>query len=659
MRLLLARLGEDLDEIKVEVSAAELDVMLDVAREIGLLVKNVAPVVDSGAVRYRLTFARTIEDREVTVRSPDFSERRFVNGQPLRYVNTFVAAAGEERAVATPLALDRDYDMVCNIGRPDPRSLLASDPQAAFPEELLPSDTPTLHVVLYVKGSQLAPSATVTLPAGGEDSEWVRLPLPGLPDQGTIHAELAIYFEVTVVHVQSLIIPVGGPNTRGGPAATVLFRLTESFDRLGELDQRRASIVVADQGSSPAVLVNRVGFAPNSVSVNSNTVDTAARSAREQLYYAHFTPVPGGVTSRFSAAYGKSEHDLVEDLRILANLGARLYDTLFDEAYATLSGLLRAEAAGRGRPPVLQVVGLNERTMPIPWALVYDLPVGGTPADYVPCPSIREFGPSALQVGDVPAYCPYEESHRDQADQLCPWGFWGLSAIVEHPPHVTGRDLEHVVGEGTQPLTVLVAEDNGLEARIARDHVTSLSVSLGPAFWHPDISGREDLRRALAGETMDVIYLYCHCDYDLASPSHGYDLRLRLGEDAFTPSDVNMWTRIPPWPRPHWPNRHPLVVINGCHTAEMVTGTLTSFVGSFANRAAAAGVVGTEITVEQGLAGWAGELFLTAMIKGATAGEALRAMRWAMFRRGNVMGLAYTAYCLAELSLRRSPREVP
>ena len=113
-RLLLARLGEDLDEIKVEVSAAELDVMLDVAREIGLLVKNVASVVDSGAVRYRLTFARTIEDREVAVRSPDFSERRFVNGQPLRYVNTFVAAAGEERAVSTPLALDRDYDMVCN-----------------------------------------------------------------------------------------------------------------------------------------------------------------------------------------------------------------------------------------------------------------------------------------------------------------------------------------------------------------------------------------------------------------------------------------------------------------------------------------------------------------------------------------------------------------
>jgi hypothetical protein len=86
--------------------------------------------------------------------------------------------------------------------------------------------------------------------------------------------------------------------------------------------------------------------------------------------------------SRFSASYGKSHDELVDDLRVLANLGARLYDNLFDEAYLTMSGQLRAEAAGRGRPPILQVVGLSERTMAIPWALVYDLPVGGNPADY-------------------------------------------------------------------------------------------------------------------------------------------------------------------------------------------------------------------------------------------------------------------------------------
>ena len=574
-----------------------------------------------------------------------------------------MAEQDAETAVRTPLSPDLAYEVVCNIGRVDPRSLLAADPGTVFPEELLPSDAPVLYVVLYVRGSRAAPSATLRIPAGGQDSDMVRLPLPPAPDKALLQAELAVYFGAAVVYVQSLTIPVGGPATRGGPRAGVLFRLTDSFNQLGELAARRASIMVADRDDSPAVLVNGTSFAPNAITVDRNAVDTAARSAREQLFYAHFMPVNGGLRSRFSASYGKPHDELIDDLRVLANLGARLYDNLFDEAFLTMSGQLRAEAAGRGRPPILQVVGLSEQTMAIPWALVYDLPVGGNPSDYVPCPSIREFGPAAAKAderaGGVPAWCPYEASHRDQGNQLCPWGFWGLSAIMEHPPHVTGRDLEQVVGDASQPTTVLVADDSGLEAKITREHVKALTTSLGPAFWHPDIADPKDLRRELAGETMDVVYLYCHCDYDLASPSYGYDLRLRLGTAAFTPADVNMWTRIPPWPRPHWPTRHPLVVINGCHTAEMVTGTLTSFVRSFANRAAAAGVIGTETTLEQGLAGWAGELFLTAMVNGATVGEALRATRWTMFRRGNVMGLAYTPYCLAGLSLRPFPQEVP
>jgi hypothetical protein len=76
--------------------------------------------------------------------------------------------------------------------------------------------------------------------------------------------------------------------------------------------------------------------------------------------------------------------------------------------------------------------------------------------------------------------------------------------------------------------------------------------------------------------------------------------------------------------------------------------------GAFANRAGAAGVVGTEITIDQGVASWAMELFLAAVTNGATVGMALRQARWAMLRRGNLMGFAYTPYCLASLTLRQS-----
>ena len=43
---------------------------------------------------------------------------------------------------------------------------------------------------------------------------------------------------------------------------------------------------------------------------------------------------------------------------------------------------------------------------------------------------------------------------------------------------------------------------------------------------------------------------------------------------------------------------------------------------------------------------------LAELAAGKTVGEAVRATRWKMFGLGNVMGFAYTPYCLANLSLR-------
>ena len=62
-------------------------------------------------------------------------------------------------------------------------------------------------------------------------------------------------------------------------------------------------------------------------------------------------------------------------------------------------------------------------------------------------------------------------------------------------------------------------------------------------------------------------------------------------------------------------------------------------------------MIGTEVTVDQPVAAWAMELFLDAL-RSRPVGEALRATRWAMLGRGNVMGMAYTPYCLATLTLR-------
>ena len=45
-------------------------------------------------------------------------------------------------------------------------------------------------------------------------------------------------------------------------------------------------------------------------------------------------------------------------------------------------------------------------------------------------------------------------------------------------------------------------------------------------------------------------------------------------------------------------------------------------------------------------------LFLRELAAGKSVGSSLRAMRWTMLRKGNLMGLAYTPFCLANLTVR-------
>jgi hypothetical protein len=93
-----------------------------------------------------------------------------------------------------------------------------------------------------------------------------------------------------------------------------------------------------------------------------------------------------------------------------------------------------------------------------------------------------------------------------------------------------------------------------------------------------------------------------------------------------------------------------LVFINGCHTAEITPRTLVQFVDAFAG-VFAAGVIGTEIAVHQQVAGEAAEEFWRRLQAGASVGEALRGMRVHLLRKNNLIGLAYTAYCSADLRL--------
>lgn len=570
-----------------------------------------------------------------------------------RFVNIYVAQAGQDQPVrGVPITPGATYEVCCNIGPTDVRSLLDSE-AAAFPEELVPDAPLELHAVLYAD-NQATASATILLPAAGA-SQWVRLPLPPATEASVIRGELAIYYRESPVLVYSLTIPVGGSRGRG-PEAKLLYRLSRSLTDLDKLAGRALSVLVP----ASAVYVNGLDFAPQAFSHNPNLIKQAAHATRQVLYRAHFKVESGQEKSRYTPGSGrrhqKSLPGLEDDLRNLARFGAQIYTGLFaPPAGPFFARRLRAEASARGRPPIAAVASLAGELLPVPWAALYDLPMLGVPGDYEPCPSIAQFGPGGSG-GEPPACCPYENEHRDyenenrdggswkwKLNQLCPWGFWGLSTIIEHPPSVESRDLEVRAGHPGEPPTIQLGYDTDLSPGPVKQHISVLREDHGRALLEPLVVNRSRAIEVLRANQMDILYFYCHIRDDTTAPWQIIPA-IGLGTELLTAQDINGVAYIAE------PGYHPLVILNGCHSVEVGPGELYNFVNPFIQGFQASGLVGTETAMDQGVAGWAMELFLS-RLRTQPVGMALRSVRWEMLRSGNIMGFAYTPYCLAGLTL--------
>ncbi len=588
-----------------------------------------------------------------------------------RYVNTPVVHAGtEEGAIGQPLALAADYEVLLNIGDYRAGSLLSRD-DASFPDGLLPDQGLWLRAVLAQDGHPGPVTRSFFLPQAGPSyacdcrpdtphagdcarRPWVRLPLRTPAEPTLVHAELAIYYQAAAVHVQRLTLPCG-EGTPGGCRIDLIGRLTRTFSDLGKLANRSVSIVTAGSGSR--VIVNSLDFTPGRVAISALQGDTSADAARKTLLRAQLRVEKHGLlhakerlVSNFAADYGKQADAFKEDLHRLAVDGAEVYSALFGRHdFDTLPDLLRHEAEVRSSPPLIQVIDGQTGEQAMLWSVVYDLPLSRG-ADYDRCPSLEQFGPGGDATTDPPLTCPYGRHHLDR-EVLCPFGFWGLSCVIEQPPSVE-RDLESVVCPKEEELSFIVAADKSLDRHLTERHLQLLAGRLPKGTVSvPPIAVREQLKDVLIPPAMDVMYFYCHSGYEYRGGQGAPGNYLTLGDYKIWPLDVKTWARTHR-PDPHRPARHPLVILNGCHTTEATSGTLNTFVSAFADHAAASGVLGTEIIMEQGLAGWAMELMLAALARGATVGNAIREVRWAMLRRGNIMGFAYTPYCLADLALR-------
>jgi hypothetical protein len=179
---------------------------------------------------------------------------------------------------------------------------------------------------------------------------------------------------------------------------------------------------------------------------------------------------------------------------------------------------------------------------------------------------------------------------------------------------------------------------------MANTHLAAVAASL-PGFRVRQATSADEVCEALGEHALGLAYFYCH---GRGTPD---DAWIEVGRDeAIYPQDIAMWA-VADWvPRDeHWVTTRPLVILNGCHTAELTPNSPVNFVDGLSG-AGAAGIVGTEITVSQRLAGEAVELMLEGLIsRRLPVGQALQRMRSRLLAKGNLLGLAYTAYCSNDL----------
>jgi hypothetical protein len=117
---------------------------------------------------------------------------------------------------------------------------------------------------------------------------------------------------------------------------------------------------------------------------------------------------------------------------------------------------------------------------------------------------------------------------------------------------------------------------------------------------------------ALAKSKLELVYVYCHGRRDHLPGSDAAIPYLEIGkQERISPGDIATWD-VADWDANHWRETSPLVLINGCHTAELTPEILVNFVDAFIG-VYAAGVIGTEVFLHQQLAGEAAEEFLSCL----------------------------------------------
>jgi hypothetical protein len=603
---------------------------------------------------------------------------------PSRYASAAVVRPSRpERPLdeRLPLRPAAGYAVSVRIGRPSSASLISSRDSDPLPESLLPPAWGGHWIELAVGSPDLEASAEagwLFLPLFG--SAWscpcrpgqaqhtcepteripfalLRFRTPGSP--GTGHLRLGLYHDGHLLQSFLLTFDVAEDSV---PAPARLrgnldYTASDGFTDVSALRPRALSLVTNDLGNGTHTIYWKGGpdEGVTAVIAEGQLADAMGRF-RARVLEAHLAPGSGEARSAYGPDNGKPRDAYLADLARLAVLGRTLTNHLRGVADRQLPRPGTANGTA-----VVQVARVRNSSYVFPWAGLYDLPLDDPPADtpahqwYAPCAVVANWQRAVIEAG-YPAACPYAAGHG--LNTLCPYGFWGFRCIIEVPPAVRdGGSVPQVIPVGASAeMAVGRTLSPDLDQAAVDAHVAGLS-GLLPGFEVGVHTTAGGFGAALADPELELVYLYAH---GLRESQRAQDIGpvVEIGDrEEISTHQIHTWAETVWVPEElHWKPTAPLVVINGCHTVEISPSALVSFVDAFA-AVRSAGVVGTEVMLHQSVAAEAAERFFTHFAggEGLGVGEAIRRMRLDLLGRGNVMGLAYTPYCSADLRLARPP----
>jgi hypothetical protein len=388
-----------------------------------------------------------------------------------------------------------------------------------------------------------------------------------------------------------------------------------------DLERRepRSLLIILEReadGTVDARIRNRAGdlIAQYDSNLQPSALAAAAAAMRTQLLTV------------LDARPGKIHHiarGTLEELLVpLVKAGRQMHLALFprrtvsEEDAAAVASRVTGEA-------IVQVAqfgaGLGYSTLP--WHLVYD-------HAFIPQTQRNRLCP------DFPDHDIDACAYRDDPEVFCPTGFWGYRAIIEEPLSAVDTTLKVSPYAGEGDIAVGYFETSLTDSNRQAEVAQSLGVQRAA-----DYDQMLDILRDQSAR-IGFVYFYAHHgrDQDIGTPG------ITMGPEllsSLTLAELGV----------AWPNR-PLVFVNGCGSGDYTLTDPLSLLDEFRGLGAA-GVIATECTMWDPLAGRLGEKIMQSLANGEQIGPILRELRRSLVAdHYNPVGFAYRLHAMSETTVR-------